>query len=138
VLIAGEGRKFGLHLFIASQRPGKVHPNVLSQCDNLLLMRMNGAADVTDLESVFSHVPPMLLREAFTFGLGQALVAGPLAPLPVIAQIGSRCHSRGWRRRADHLDQCADLSQANAEVFIRGQIERSTALRPSAVWAWMT
>jgi len=95
VLIAGEGRKFGLHLFIASQRPGKVHPNVLSQCDNLLLMRMNGAADVADLESVFSHVPPMLLRESLTFGLGQALVAGPLAPLPLLAQVGTRLTQEG-------------------------------------------
>ncbi len=95
ILIAGEGRKFGLHLFIASQRPGKVHPNVLSQCDNLLLMRMNGAADVADLESVFSHVPPMLLRESLTFGLGQALVAGPLAPLPLLAQVGTRLTREG-------------------------------------------
>jgi hypothetical protein len=95
VLIAGEGRKFGLHLFIASQRPGKVHPNVLSQCDNLLLMRMNGASDVADLETIFSHVPPMLVREALTFGLGQALVAGPLAPLPIIAQVGSRLTREG-------------------------------------------
>jgi hypothetical protein len=95
VLIAGEGRKFGLHLFMASQRPGKVHPNVLSQCDNLLLMRMNGAADVADLEAVFSHVPPMLLRESLTFGLGQALIAGPLAPLPVLAQVGTRLTREG-------------------------------------------
>jgi len=80
----------------------------------------------------------MLLRKTLTFGLGQALVAGPLAPLPVIAQIGSRCHSRGCRRRADQLDHCADLSQANAWAFTLGQIERNTALRPSAVWAWMT
>jgi len=42
------------------------------------------------VESVFSHVLLMLLREALTFGLGQALVAGPLAPLPIIAQVGSR------------------------------------------------
>jgi DNA helicase HerA-like ATPase len=94
-LIAGEGRKFGIHLFIASQRPGKVHPNVLSQCDNLVLMRMNGATDVDELESAFSHVPPMLLREALSFGLGQALFAGPLAPLPLIAQVGTRLTAEG-------------------------------------------
>ena len=94
-LIAGEGRKFGIHLFIASQRPGKVHPNVLSQCDNLVLMRMNGASDVADLESAFSHVPQMLLREALSFGLGQALFAGPLAPLPLIAQVGTRLTPEG-------------------------------------------
>lgn len=95
ILIAGEGRKFGLHLFLASQRPGKVHPNVLSQCDNLVLMRMNGAADVAELESTFSHVPPMLLRESLGFGLGQALFAGPLAPFPVFAQVGTRLTPEG-------------------------------------------
>ena len=95
LLIAGEGRKFGLHLFLASQRPGKVHPGVLSQCDNLVLMRMNGARDITDLEAMFSHVPPMLLRESLGFGLGQALFAGPLAPFPVFAQVGTRLTPEG-------------------------------------------
>ena len=95
ILIAGEGRKFGLHLFLASQRPGKMHPGVLSQCDNLVLMRMNGAGDVADLEATFSHVPPMLLRESLGFGLGQALFAGPLAPHPVFAQVGTRLTPEG-------------------------------------------
>ena len=95
ILIAGEGRKFGLHLFLASQRPGKVHAGILSQCDNLVLMRMNGAGDVADLETTFSHVPPMLLRESMSFGLGQALFAGPLAPFPVFAQVGTRLTPEG-------------------------------------------
>jgi Helicase HerA, central domain len=90
VLIAGEGRKYGLHLMIATQRPGKVHPNVVSQCDNLVLMRMNGSADIEDLVALFSHVPAPLLRRALGFGLGQALVAGPIRPVPLVAQIGAR------------------------------------------------
>ena len=94
-LIAGEGRKFGLHLFLASQRPSKVHPNVLSQCDNLILMRMNGVDDIDDLQAAFSHVPPMLISESLGFSLGQALVAGPLAPLPLLAQIGTRLTAEG-------------------------------------------
>ena len=94
-LIAGEGRKFGLHLFIATQRPSKVHPNVVSQCDNLILMRMNGAADVQDLTELFSHVPEPLLRQSLSFGLGQALFAGPIAPVPLIAQVGSRLTREG-------------------------------------------
>jgi DNA helicase HerA-like ATPase len=89
-LIAGEGRKFGLHLFVATQRPGKVHPNVVSQCDNLVLMRMNGAHDVDELVTLFSHVPPAILRRALGFGLGEALFAGPITPIPMVARIGTR------------------------------------------------
>ena len=43
--IAGEGRKFGLYLLVATQRPQKVHENVLTQCDNLVLLRMNSQAE---------------------------------------------------------------------------------------------
>jgi uncharacterized protein len=90
VLIAGEGRKFGLHLFVASQRPSKVNPNVVSQCDNLVLMRVNGAGDVDDLESLFSHVPAAMIRSSTGFGLGQALFAGPIAPVPMVVQVTTR------------------------------------------------
>lgn len=95
VLIAGEGRKFGLHLFVATQRPGKVHPNVVSQCDNLVLMRMNGTADLDDLSTLFSHVPAPMLHRATGFGLGQALFAGPIAPVPLFAQVGTRVSPEG-------------------------------------------
>jgi hypothetical protein len=90
VLIAGEGRKFGLHLFVATQRPSKVHPNVVSQCDNLVLMRMNGAGDVDDLVALFSHVPESMVRSSTGFALGQALFAGPIAPVPMVVQVTTR------------------------------------------------
>jgi uncharacterized protein len=95
IVIAGEGRKFGLHLFVATQRPSKVHPNVVSQCDNLVLMRMNGIRDVDDLVTMFSHVPEPMIRQATTFGLGQALFAGPIAPVPILAQVGTRLSAEG-------------------------------------------
>jgi uncharacterized protein len=94
-LIAGEGRKFGLHLFIATQRPAKVHPNVVSQCDNLVLMRMNGGRDVDELVESFSHVPEAMVRSALGFELGQALLAGPISPVPTYAQVGRRFSPEG-------------------------------------------
>ena len=32
IRIAGEGRKFGLYLIVVTQRPQKIHENVLSEC----------------------------------------------------------------------------------------------------------
>jgi DNA helicase HerA-like ATPase len=95
VRIAGEGRKFGLYLFVSTQRPQKVHENVLSQCDNLLLMRMNSTADLAWVGDVFSFVPPSLLQRATDFRQGESLVAGLVAPHPALIRIGARIAAEG-------------------------------------------
>ncbi|HKP21438.1 MAG TPA: ATP-binding protein, partial [Thermoleophilaceae bacterium] len=95
IRIAGEGRKFGLYLVLVSQRPQKVHENVLSQCDNLVLMRMNSAADLAHIGSVFSFVPPGLVERAMTFRQGEALVAGKIASHPALIRFGERLSEEG-------------------------------------------
>ena len=96
IQIAAEGRKYGLYLLVSTQRPNKVHENVVSQCDNLLLMRMNSMADVADLTRLFSFVPPGLMAGAPSFGLGQALVAGRLFPQGgAYVQMGDRVSQEG-------------------------------------------
>jgi DNA helicase HerA-like ATPase len=95
VRIAAEGRKFGLYLLISTQRPQKVHENVVSQCDNLMLMRMNSVADVASLSGLFSFVPPALLEQATGFQQGQALVAGKVVPIPTLVRFGARVSVEG-------------------------------------------
>jgi DNA helicase HerA-like ATPase len=95
VRIAAEGRKFGLYLLTSTQRPQKVHANVVSQCDNLMLMRMNSAADLDYAREVFSFVPGSLLERATTFGLGEALVAGKLSSHPAFVRVGPRIAQEG-------------------------------------------
>jgi DNA helicase HerA-like ATPase len=95
VRIAGEGRKFGLYLLVSTQRPHKVHQNVLSQCDNLVLMRMNSLSDLGFVGDVFSFVPPSLLERATDFRQGESLVAGPIAPHPALVRIGRRIAVEG-------------------------------------------
>jgi Helicase HerA, central domain len=95
IRIAGEGRKFGLYLIVVTQRPQKVHENVLSQCENLVLMRMNSAADLAHLGRVFSFVPPGLIDRATTFRQGEALVAGKIASHPALMRFGARITHEG-------------------------------------------
>lgn len=95
IRIAAEGRKFGLYLLVSTQRPQKVHENVVSQCDNLLLMRMNSVADVASLNELFSFVPPTLLERATGFRQGEALVAGKLVPIPTFVRFGARVSEEG-------------------------------------------
>ena len=95
IRIAGEGRKFGLYLIVVTQRPQKVHENVLSQCDNLVLMRMNSAADLAHIRRVFSFVPPGLIDRAMTLRQGEALVAGKIASHPALIRFGARITEEG-------------------------------------------
>ena len=95
IRIAGEGRKFGLYFVVVTQRPQKVHENVLSQCDNLLLMRMNSTADLAHVGRVFSFVPPGLIDRATTFRQGEALVAGKISSHPALVRFGARLSHEG-------------------------------------------
>lgn len=95
VRIAGEGRKYGLYLFLSTQRPSKVHQNVLSQCDNLVLMKMNSTTDIRALVETFSFAPDSLVERAAGFGLGEGLVAGKIAPDPLLFRSGRRVTLEG-------------------------------------------
>lgn len=95
VQIAAEGRKYGLWLLLSTQRPAKVHPNALSQCDNLALMRMSSARDLAELGEVFSFAPDELLRRSPTFAQGQALFAGGFVDTPRLVQMGQRLTHEG-------------------------------------------
>jgi len=95
VRIAAEGRKFGLYLLVSTQRPQKVHENVLTQCDNLMVMRMNSLADLGFIADVFSFVPSSLLDRATAFRQGEALVAGKIASHPSFVRFGARVAEEG-------------------------------------------
>jgi DNA helicase HerA-like ATPase len=88
--IAAEGRKFGLHLLLSTQRPTKVPVNALSQCENLVLMRMNSTSDIAALAETFSFVPRSLLDQARRFGQGETLLAGGIVGEPTLARFDRR------------------------------------------------
>lgn len=85
--IAREGRKFGLGLVLASQRPSEVSPTVLSQCNTFLLHRL---VNDRDQELVRRLVPDglgPLLRELPSLPTRRAILLGWAAPAPVLVEI---------------------------------------------------
>ncbi|GAA4349862.1 ATP-binding protein [Angustibacter luteus] len=95
VQIANEGRKYGLWLLLCTQRPSRINPAVLSQCDNLALMRMNSRADLAQLQETFGFVPAEMLAAAPFFRQGECLMAGGFTPVPTFVQIGGRRTHQG-------------------------------------------
>ena len=94
--IAKEGRKYGVGLVVISQRPSEVNRTVLSQCNNLVSMRLTNAEDqgvvrrlLPDSLGGFSDLLPIL-------DTGEALVVGDASLLPSrirIAEPSSRPNS---------------------------------------------
>lgn len=95
VQIAAEGRKYGLWLLLSTQRPSKIHPNVLSQCDNLALLKMSSPRDLAELADVFGYAQPELLARSPDFAMGQALFAGGFVPEPSLVQMAGRLTHEG-------------------------------------------
>jgi hypothetical protein len=93
--IAAEGRKFGLYLLISTQRPQRVNELVVSQCDNLVLMRMNAAGDLAYLADTLSFAPAPMLERATEFRQGEALVAGKIASHATFVRFGPRIAEEG-------------------------------------------
>ncbi len=93
--IAAEGRKYGMYLLLATQRPHKLPVNVLSQCENLVLMRTNSIGDVNYLADVFAHVPRGLIARAPDFEQGEGLVAGRISPTAQLFRSGRRRSPEG-------------------------------------------
>jgi hypothetical protein len=68
---------------------------VVTQCDNLLLMRLNSAADAAHARQAFSFAPAGLVDSATGFRLGEALIAGKLASHPAVVRVGPRLSEEG-------------------------------------------
>lgn len=85
--IGSEGRKYGLHLILATQRPNKLRRGLLGECDNALVMKMNSSEDLEFLARQMRILDVTMLKPCLHFkGKGNAVAAGEMtgtAPNPV-------------------------------------------------------
>jgi uncharacterized protein len=88
-------QEFGLYLLVATQRPSKIHANVLSQCDNLILMKMNSTSDLELISQIFSQAPPSFLDESPQFAQGECLLAGKIVQTPTFGGFEERFSEEG-------------------------------------------
>ena len=85
--IAREGRKFGLGLLLASQRPSEISQTVLSQCNTFLLHRL---VNDKDQEYVKKLVPDHIagfLRELPNLPTRKAILLGWATQIPLLIEM---------------------------------------------------
>jgi hypothetical protein len=82
VRIAKEGRKVGVSLWVASQRPTELDATILSQCNTIFAMRLANQADQEALRAAVPDASTSLLACLPSLGLGEAIAVGEGVPLP--------------------------------------------------------
>ncbi|HHP2613560.1 TPA: ATP-binding protein [Enterobacter roggenkampii] len=80
--IAKEGRKYGVALMIVSQRPSDVSTTILSQCNNIISLRLTNADDQATVRKLLPESLESLLEALPIMDVGEAMVVGDSVLLP--------------------------------------------------------
>lgn len=80
--IAKEGRKYGVALFVISQRPADVSTTILSQCNNVIALRLTNGDDQNTVKRLMPESLEGLMDTLPILDIGEALVVGDAVLLP--------------------------------------------------------
>jgi hypothetical protein len=85
--IAKEGRKFGVGLVLASQRPSELSQTVLSQCNTFLLHRIVSDRDQEMVKKLVPDTMGGILNELSVLPSRKAILLGWATPIPVLVEM---------------------------------------------------
>lgn len=85
--IAKEGRKFGLSLLLASQRPSELSETVVAQCGTVIAHRLTHEADQGLLRHATALSSRALLDQLPSLAQQHALVTGTSTGVPVVVRV---------------------------------------------------
>ena len=86
--IIKEGRKFGVFLTIASQRPSDISSTIISQLHNYFLHRLINNKDIEAVEKTISYLDKISFESLPILPTGSCIFAGLAAQVPVMVDIG--------------------------------------------------
>lgn len=85
--IAKEGRKYGVSLLLASQRPSEISETIFSQCNNFLALRLTNPNDQNYVKRLLPDTLGGLVDKMPSLRAGECLMIGDAVVLPSIVQI---------------------------------------------------
>ena len=80
--VAKEGRKYGIGLFLVSQRPSEVEATVLSQCNSWIVLRITNEADRAHVRGILPDSMAGLTKILSGLRRQEAVFVGQAAMLP--------------------------------------------------------
>ncbi|MDD5095617.1 MAG: DUF87 domain-containing protein, partial [Dehalococcoidia bacterium] len=85
--IAREGRKYGLGLVVASQRPSELSKTVLSQCNSFIVHRLQNPEDLRYFREIVPGIYGQLLDQLPALAPQTALVLGECVQAPALVEM---------------------------------------------------
>ena len=85
--IIKEGRKFGVFLTIASQRPSDISATIISQLHNYLIHRLINNRDLEMVEKAIAYLDKISIESLPILPAGACVLSGIIADLPLILQV---------------------------------------------------
>ncbi len=85
--IAREGRKYGLSLVVASQRPSELSKTVLSQCNSFVVHRLQNPEDLRYFKDIVPGIYGPLLDQLPGLAPQTALILGECVRAPALVRI---------------------------------------------------
>jgi len=86
--IIKEGRKFGVFLTLASQRPHDISETIVSQLHNYFLHRLVNNLDVHAIEKAVAYLDRVSFESLPILPTGTCVLAGVSAQVPVVVRVG--------------------------------------------------
>ena len=85
--IAREGRKFGLSLVVASQRPSELSKTVLAQCSSFIVHRLQNPEDLRYFKEIVPGIYGPMLEQIPALAPQTALILGECVAAPALVKI---------------------------------------------------
>lgn len=85
--IAKEGRKYGVFLIVASQRPSELSKTVLSQCNNYIIHRIQNPDDLSQIRQMTPFISDTVLRRLPSLPKQHALIFGNAVNIPTTFRV---------------------------------------------------
>jgi DNA helicase HerA-like ATPase len=123
--IAAEGRKFGVFLIVITQRPSKIHPDALSQCNSQIIMRMTNPEDQRAIAESSERLGQTLLEDLPGLNTGEAVIVGEMTRAPVMVRV----KKRRTREGGSDIDIVGKMKIANEKAKEESPDKESQRLR---------
>jgi len=85
--IIKEGRKFGVFMTIASQRPSDISSTIVSQLHNYFIHRLVNEEDLSKVAKTISYLDKVSQESLPILATGSCVIAGQVAEMPIIVQV---------------------------------------------------